>query len=223
MTQDDIFLNQGEANAWFERNRDKLISPHAIDEDLACWMMDVYHLSPGLVLEVGASNGWRLEAIRQRHFGAQCFGVEPSVMAIEDGQQRYPYVQFRQGTASDIPFYDSLFQLVIVSYVFHWIDRSLLLASMAEIDRVLASDGCLIIQDFAPDHPSKVAYKHREGLWTYKQDYPSLFTATSLYTEIARITYDHDQRQQAPDVPSQSRAMCCLLRKEASYRECKLV
>src|SRR3989344_2198184 len=113
-------------------------------------------LRPKKVLEIGASNGWRLAAIRNL-YKSKCLAVEPSLAAIQDGRKLYPKVAFRQGVVSALPVGNKeKFDLVIIHYVFHWVDRKNLLKSVAEIDRVLADGGYLIITDFLPNKPMKV-------------------------------------------------------------------
>ncbi len=147
-------------------------------------------LDPRDVLEIGCANGYRLDKIARR-YGCPTTGVEPSAEAIADGRLRYPDVRFHRGTASDIPLIAN-FDLVIVNFVLHWVDRSSILRSVAEIDRTVADNGYLIIGDFLPSYPQRVPYKHKLGLWTYKQNYAALFLASGLYRVVAVETGHHD-------------------------------
>jgi hypothetical protein len=58
--------------------------------------MELYHLRPSSVLEIGAANGFRLAVISER-YGARVVAVEPSVEAIVDGKARFPCVEFVGG------------------------------------------------------------------------------------------------------------------------------
>jgi len=82
------------------------------------------------------------------------------------------------------------FDLIIVNFVFHWIDRANLLRSMAEIDRLLEDSGYLIIGDFLPSNLTKVQYHHMEDpkIYTYKQNYAATFTASGLYHLVCLLT-----------------------------------
>ena len=168
-SQDQIFV-AFEGDKWFERNRDALerFDP---ESDFPLRLVELYHLRPYSVLEVGAANGYRLAAISER-YGARVVAVEPSVEAIVDGETRFPDVEFVRGGASAIPLQE-LFDLIIVNFVFHWIDRTNLLRSVAEIDRLLVGGGFLIIGDFYPSNLTKVRYHHlsEEEVYTYKQNY----------------------------------------------------
>ena len=186
-TQDEIF-GVSEADRWFERNAHALeqVSEH----DLAMRVVELYALRPTSVLEIGAANGYRVAAIASRT-GARGVAVEPSPKAIADGRSRFPDVEFRQGEARALPV-DDTYDLVIINFVLHWIDRHNLLRCIAEIDRVVADGGHLLIGDFHPWHPTANAYHHLPdaGVKTFKQDYAAVFVASELYQPVALLTSD---------------------------------
>src|SRR5262245_43680083 len=101
MNQDEIFL-QSEGDRWLSRNKAAILNPERAFGDHVIQMMMMMNLAPQNVLEVGASNGWRLNEIARR-FGCRVTAVEPSSEAIRDGQARFPSVQFLRGTASELP------------------------------------------------------------------------------------------------------------------------
>jgi ubiquinone/menaquinone biosynthesis C-methylase UbiE len=143
-------------------------------------------------------------------------GVDPSEAAITQGRAAYPNVQFLQGVASALPIeQDSGFDLVVVSSVFHWIDRSTLLRSCAEADRMLAEGGFLVIGDFYPALPERVNYHHRTDveLYTYKQNYAEIFIATRLYTQFASLAFARQGWVCRPDVQPSDRYQVCALKK----------
>ena len=77
--QDEIFKKE-EADRWFERNKEGLVPK----EDLIIKIIRDYRLlnKSSKVLEVGASNGFRLAKIHGE-FGSKVFAIEPSRKAIE--------------------------------------------------------------------------------------------------------------------------------------------
>ena len=131
-----------------------------------------------MVLEIGAANGARLAKISER-FEARAVAVEPSAEAIQDGRVRFPDVKFVKAKASAIPLQE-MFDLIIINFVLHWVDRRNLLRSMAEIDRLLKDGGYLIIGDFLPSNLTKVRYHHvkNQEIYTYKQNYAATFLAS---------------------------------------------
>lgn len=185
--QDDIFFKK-EADAWFARNESAL-TPEARrnNNDFVEKLIRKHRLHPKRVLDVGASNGWRLEAMRRARPRAQYVGVEPSAAAISAGGRQFPKLTLKQGVAAKLPIADASFDLVLAVFVFHWIARDTLLQSVAEIDRVLADGKYLIVSDFLPRRPCKISYQHRPGVFTWKADYGALFEASGNYIPIERL------------------------------------
>lgn len=217
--QDAVFL-EGEGDGWYARNREVLLAREP-SRDTVLRAIAESGIGFGRVLEVGASNGFRLGLLRASR-DCRAVAVEPSEKAIAEGRQLYPEVEFLRGTASAIPIKeDGAFDLVIVNFVMHWIDRATLLRSVAEIDRMVADGGYLVLGDFYPDAPQKVRYHHLpdQDVWTYKQDYPSLFAATGLYLPVHLSVFAHTGEEKRPDAPGQDRIMVSVLRKslDAGY------
>lgn len=214
MTQDSVFMG-GEGDSWFLRNKSTLTNEERVAHDPVLKLLDLTGLVPEDVLEVGASNGWRLHALHTR-YNCRVTAIEPSQEAIQDGQTRYPAVRFLRGITSSIPIEsDCQFNLIIVNFVLHWVDRSTLLRSVAEIDRVLKDGGYLIVGDFYPSQPEKVSYHHMpEGnVWTYKQNYVEILVASNLYDFLAFFTYEAGTHKMKLDVESGNRCFVGLLRK----------
>jgi SAM-dependent methyltransferase len=217
VAQSAIFKTS-EGNRWFARNREALLTPRRF------WPLELLSrrsIKPARVLEIGASFGWGLELFRKK-YGARCVAVEPSRQAVAFGRKRFPRITFRRGLMHTLPVKrGEMFDLVIVAFVFHWVDRPLLLASVSELDRVLADGGHLIIADFLPDQPAKRPYHHLPGksVFTYKQDYAAFFTASALYREEERVTFHHQTLKSGGRIPGNERAVCVLLKKQPVYRD----
>jgi SAM-dependent methyltransferase len=209
--QDDVFTSF-EGDRWFARNRTALNEFNAA-ADLPLKLMDLYDLCPERVAEIGAANGFRLAAIRART-GAAVVAVEPSAEAVRAGKRSFPSVGFVRGTATSVPLRGS-FDLVIVNFVFHWIDRAGLLAAVAEVDRLVREEGYLLIGDFQPSNLLRVRYHHLSGdqLFTYKQNYAATFLASGLYHPVALLTGHHASKKLDPAAAEQERIGTWLLRK----------
>jgi SAM-dependent methyltransferase len=210
-SQDGVFA-ASEGDRWFRRNRAYLESID-LSKDGPLRLIDLYGLTPKRVLEIGAANGWRLAAIAQR-LGCKVVAQEPSHAAVAHGRMAHPEVEFIEGTASKIDLQDA-FDLIIINSVLHWVDRSTLFATLAEIDRLLADGGHLIIGDFYPTNRLRVRYHHLadDEIYTYKQDYSAMFLASGLYRPVALLTFDHSTRDLQADVGEDERFSTCLLRK----------
>lgn len=187
--QHDQFLH-GEADNWYERNREDLINKYSGD------YMSQYLLGTDLqnkkVLDVGCGHGDRLNELSKH--GAQCWGIEPSQLAVDEASKMFPQIEVSVGVSHDLARYaEASFDIVTVAFVFHWVDRARLLQTVSEIDRVLKDGGTLLIMDFFPDVPHRREYHHNLdlGVYTFKQIYADMFTASNIYTELDRVKFKH--------------------------------
>jgi len=185
--QKDIFLSS-EGNAWFERNK-KTINEKETDHIINC--ISELDLKPKKILEIGCSNGYRLDKLRQR-YGADCFGLDPSLEAIEQGRLAFDKIHLSQGTADVLEFKANEFDLVIIGFCLYLCDRNDLFKIAAEVDRVLADKGYLAILDFRPSFPYKNKYKYIEGVFSYKMDYTALFNWNPAYITVYNRLLPHE-------------------------------
>lgn len=209
--QDQVFAAY-EGDNWFERNHDiwNNFSPEA---DLPSKLIEFYQLHPRSVLEVGAATGYRLAMISER-YKARVVAVEPSTEAIIYGKTKFPHVKFVRAEASNIPLRE-MFDLIIVNFVFHWVDRMNILRSIAEIDRLLEDGGYLIIGDFLPSNQTKVRYHHLKDqqVYTYKQNYAATYLASGLYHAVCLMTGGHTNKAFLGEASERDRVGVWLLRK----------
>ncbi|HEX5128047.1 MAG TPA: class I SAM-dependent methyltransferase [Rhodocyclaceae bacterium] len=215
MSQDKVFLD-GEGDAWFRRNAEALSKPERPD-----WVLDMLAMlgaraEISTVCEVGCADGWRLARIAMPlPQVSQRAGFDASAEAIANGKRRYKGLDLRVGSVTAPPF-TQRFDLVIVSFVLHWIDRAELVHAIAAIDGLVAPGGWLAIADFLPERPCKRRYHHRDDimLYTFKQDYAQAFTGLGLYEEVARVTFPHSVAGGViGHAAAGERANCTLLRK----------
>lgn len=212
MEQDKIF-KQTEGDNWFKRNKEAL-NKRSLKKDIILKVIDLFNIKPEKVLELGCANGYRLNYLRDK-YGCKCTGIDCSKMAIEDGKYRYSGIKLSCGGIDHINLKDSYFDLVIVNFVFHWVDRSVLSLALTEADRVLKKEGLLIVGDFFPLSPVKVLYHHIKDkkIYTYKDDYSKMFEKIGYYQNIGRMTADHDSLKICADVNYQDRIKIDLLKK----------
>jgi SAM-dependent methyltransferase len=210
--QDSVF-SEFEGDRWFERNH---VALNTFDRsaDLPLKLIELYGLIPHSVLEIGAANGFRLATIHE-NTGAETVAIEPSAQAVLAGKASFQCVSFVRGTASALPLRKS-FDLVIVNFVLHWIDRQSFLRTVAEVDRMVCDGGYLLIGDFYPANQLRVHYHHLKDreVYTYKQNYAATFLASGLYHPIVLLTADHAGKHLQPQVAESERIGVWLLRKE---------
>jgi len=182
MEQKNIF-KRFEGDQWFQRNSmDCLLSP-----DMSL-IKKYSEEQKGNLLEIGCSGGNKLNQVKGQMNG---YGIDPSKEAIVSGLKNHHDLNLQVGTADNLPFEDSAFKIVIFGFCLYLVDRSLLLKSISEADRVLQNKGLMIITDFDPDVPTKRKYHHSEGIFTYKQSYQAILLALPYYSEVEKISYAH--------------------------------
>lgn len=210
MTQKKVFL-ECEGDQYFERNKTNLINENDSIEEL----LKSIQLVPKKVLEIGCMNGWRLDNIRKLYH-ANCYGIDPSEKAIENGKNQYPKLHLQTGTADKLPYKNNFFDTIIFGFCLYLCDRSDLFKIAYESDRCLQNKGNVIILDFYPPFPYKNNYVHREGVHSYKMDYSKIFTWNPQYIEIGRIAFNTNTGFKFVDEPDE-RLATVVLRKNDEY------
>lgn len=222
--QDEIFI-QSEGNRFFRRNFSFLKDASFRKNDPVIRILEKWRLKFSTVAQFGCCSGSLLAMVKERFGGSRFVGIEPSQEAIEFGMKAYPGIEFYRGTIAKHPLQKTCFDLVIVQFVLHWVDRSTLFKSICEIDGFVRDGGFLIIGDFDPNCPTKQRYHHlsQQRVWTYKQNYAQVFISTHLYTELDhyRTTHGDDSHSPNSSLRDNDRAGYWLLRKHLSklYRE----
>ncbi len=210
MDQNDIFI-KSEGNNWFQRNREALTPER---DDFITRMLQRLEIHPKNIVEVGCSNGWRLEKLRCI-YSAECFGIEASEEAVTFARGSFPQIKVEQQDIARMSC-EKTFDLAICNFVFHWLDRGHLLQAVAHLDALVNAGGYLVLGDFLPDFNQKRWYHHlpNKKVYTYKQDYPAIFLASGLYKEVIRETFSHDHKEKMTQyAPSNERAVISVLRK----------
>lgn len=211
-----------EADAWFERNRDYLMS-YAPTEDKVVQLIEKYNLEQGNFLEIGCSAGYRLNGIKQLYKDCQIFGIDPSEKAIAFGKDSFDDLLLQVGTADNLSMYqDASMDVVIVGFVFYVIDRNIVFKVVSEIDRVLKDGGLLIIVDFFSETSLKNQYQHIKDFsaYSFKQNYDEIFTSSKLYYLLDKSTLNHDSKMYDAGNDHYNKYSILLLKKDlnASYR-----
>lgn len=208
--QKDIFLN-GEGDAWWRRNQDD--ESDVLDHFDRAILQRVG--TPSSVLEIGSADGRRIaRLVRELPASTRALGVDPSAEAIASAQAKFPLIDFAIGTADAIPT-EEQFDLVILGFCLYLCDRNLLPTIVAETNRVLEDGGQLIIIDFDPPHPRKRTFRHRDGVWSYKMDYSTIFTTFPQFSLSYKASMSHSDAHFSRD--EGERVGVWVLQKEVQY------
>ena len=135
MDQDTVFC-QSEGDHWFKRNSQKLFAER---DDVIVTALEQCGVRPQTVLEVGCSNGWRLEKIRKL-YGADGYGIDASHEAIRIGRESFPALHLKQCGLNELTT-SKKFDLVICSFVLHWISRQNIMKAVSNINDNLNGGG----------------------------------------------------------------------------------
>jgi SAM-dependent methyltransferase len=184
-TQKDVFA-AGEGDAWFARNQETISSPA---HDPVQQVLRSMPLDPKSFLEIGCSNGWRVDALA-RAWRATGFGIDPSQAAIGEGRQKFTGIDLRVGSADSLPFEGGQFDLLIYGFCLYLCDREDLFRIAAEGDRVLADGGHLVIYDFVVPSPYARVYHHEPSLRSFKMNHACLFSWHPAYSVARSERFD---------------------------------
>ncbi len=198
--QGEVFLAT-EGDAYTARNAVHN-AQYQIGTDIVAQCIEAADIKPRTILDYGCSTGERLEALCYRHL-AEGIGCDPSMAAIDAARNRKnpDILWFHRG----LPLKASRpIDLIITSYVWHWIDRDSLIEAMLAVDEQLVRGGHLVINDFYSE--ADVPYAHTPGVMTYKRLYPEMFMATGLYQPVLHRKY--------PYVGVGEPCICAVLRKK---------
>jgi len=179
--QSEIF-RQSEAKAWLKRNEHKLPP----QEDPVLDIISRLKLSPLNVLEIGCSNGWRLDKLRKTYL-CNCEGLDP---CIEQPIRTAAGSYLVPGTADNIPlaspFGGKPYDTVIFGYCLYLCDPDDYFAIASQSNAVLQDGGYLIIYDFFTNTAYSREYVHRFGILSRKMDFAKLWLAHPFYSMITR-------------------------------------
>lgn len=181
--QKDAFL-LSEGDAYNRRNKKK--DPFRHDGNLLMRAWTRLPFQPKRLLEIGCSSGYNLALLR-KHYKVECYGVDPSREAIEEGNARGdPELQLQVGVASSLPYTDGFFDAVYFGGCLSMCDRDDLFKIAYEADRVLQPHGVMLIMDFEPPFPYRNPYKHYPGLYMCKMRYSDMFTWNPCYSVMEK-------------------------------------
>lgn len=193
MQQKNVFMAQ-EGNEWYERNKVAILDK-SLASDPIFKALQYLGRKPARILEIGCANGWRLAQLAD-HYGARCYGVDPSASAIQDGLSRYPGVQLSVGTADCLPVIEPV-DLIIFGFCLYLCDPQDLFKIAAGSDALLADGGLMTILDFNPPAGHyRNDYQHHANLYSYKMNYGDLFGWHPGYHRLFEHVQHHDGGQE---------------------------
>lgn len=188
--QKDIFL-AAEADNWFLRNKDKILN-----EEKNYFPLEIalpYLTNRSKVLEVGCSVGNNLNYLQSvsKH-KLELTGIEPSGMAIAEGQKRFKDIRFIQDTAEGVgKLKDEKFDVIIFGFCLYLVDRESIQDIVKSTYEKLNNKGILVIIDFDAKNPYQNEYSHQKGVYSFKADYGNVFAQHPFLHLIEKKSWSH--------------------------------
>jgi SAM-dependent methyltransferase len=188
----DLLCISREADAYYVRNVDQ---NKPVSDPMMPALQRIHAVRPMLsVLEIGSNTGWRLDGIRSGLGVVKVCGVEASQLAVDEHQANYPDIPVVRGVAPQVlsGFPAGSFDTVIVGFLMYLLPRDLLFGFAAEVDRILADDGHIVIEDFLHPTPLSRDYTHQDQLRVFKHDPSAPWSWSPTYSLIDRELIEHE-------------------------------
>ena len=221
--QEDIFIKH-EADAFYNRNVSTISVPVSKNHNVIKSIKNIKVPKSASFIDLGGGSGVVSATIKKIQPTWNGTVLDPSKKSIKLGSKLFSGIKFIKGSLTqkkDMP--KKTFDLAIISLVFCWLDRSLLSQAIANVDNLVKPGGYIIINDYCTPFPRANSYHHKEGLFTYKQDYALPFLSLNTYTEIYRnlgkdgsTIFDKDDKY---DV----KVMVAVLQKDLSNRYSRFI
>ncbi|PJG59343.1 class I SAM-dependent methyltransferase [Aeromonas cavernicola] len=189
MSQKNIFI-AGEGDAWYERNKQHT-NDNSVNNDPILAALNTIKCKPTRILEIGCANGWRLAQLK-KIYSAECYGIDPSILAIQNGQTCYPDLNLFVGTADTLPNIESV-DLIIFGFCLYLCDPQDLFKIAANSDHLLSDKGLMTILDFNPPAGHyRNEYQHHNHIFSYKMNYGDMFCWHPSYHRIFEHSRHHN-------------------------------
>lgn len=119
-------------------------------------IVDHFKLKPGMkVLDIGCAKGFLLKDLQIVCPGIEVYGLDVSLYAILNAEQEVKS-QLMQGSATDLPFPDNSFDLVLSINTLHNLERSDLIKSLKEIKRLSSNNSYVQLDAYNTDEDLKI-------------------------------------------------------------------
>lgn len=197
--QKQIFLD-GEGNCWFHRNNHHSFLDFQPNEDRVLFslnpLLGEFAVPGSRVLEIGCGRGDRLVWL-EKNTPLECYGLDPSDKAVTLANEIG--VKAAIGTADNLPFENSFFDIVIFGFCLYLCDVDDLPKISSEAFRVLKPNSYLVLHDFYSKSPRSVEYAHHKDVMTHKMDYRKLFDWHPHMTCFSHELRHHETQELTDD------------------------
>lgn len=131
-------------------------------------------------------------------------------MSVEEARKKG--VRAERGTADQLPFEAESFDIVIFGFCLYLCDREDLFQIVQETDRALKKEAWPVVGGFFSATPTKLAYHHKKGIYSFKMDCRKIFEWHPAYTCYSH-KLNHHEKTEFTDVSQEWVAMSVLRKK----------
>lgn len=113
------------------------------------------------VVEIGVGTGNLAAEILKKGIEPENYtGVDQSLNMLKEARKKCPGIELRIGTFLQLPLSDNVCDTVISSYAFHHCSHDEKILAIAEMDRIIAGQGRIVIADLMfADEDARKAYE----------------------------------------------------------------
>ncbi len=180
-------VKQKEANRYFSRNK-KELQKNLIDKKINNLIKE-NNLKADSILEIGCTNGNKLNQYAQLCNSKENFGVDLSKQAIKDGKKRYKKLKLLNISSLEIDKIKINFNLIICGFFLYNLDRELIFKQFDLIHKKLSEGGYLLIWDFDPLFKHSNKDFHSKKLTSFKMSYDNFLIESGLFEIVYKVKY----------------------------------
>jgi SAM-dependent methyltransferase len=213
--QEQQFASQ-ESDAWFNRNKLIIINPADPTHPVITCLDELQLKTKGSMVDLGGGTGKVAAAFIEKFENWDATVIELSGQAVTAGKAAFPSLSFTEGSVTDEKLLRlGSYDVVLITGVFSWIDRSRLSRVVSNADQLLNDNGFLVIYDFYSPYQRANKYNYSDGIYTYKQDYSLPFLALGTYSTRPTKRWHEDSTSTADqDDPYDKCWTLCVLQKD---------
>ena len=176
-----------EGDKWFLRNKNFLYF-NKIDNSIKKLFINE-KIKINSILEIGCSNGSKLNQYAKLLKSKINYGVDISKLAIEDGKKKYKKINFLNISSLEIDQINKKFDLIICGFFLTYLDRDILFKQFDLIFNKLKKNGFLLILDFDPLFKHYNKLHHQKNLECHKVSYDNFLTESGLFEMMYKKKY----------------------------------
>jgi len=192
--QEYIFLKK-EGDSWFKRNvfnnSKATLKKNQYKKEIENLIKKKLSFFSN-VLEIGCSSGELLNYLKHNFPKLKIYGLEPSRLAIKHNYNRN--IIIKHGVASEVPFKDNKFDLLIFGFCLYVCDNSSLIKILSEADRVTKKESYIVIYDFYSNEIEHENYEHDKRIVTRKMDYSKMFLWNPFYKIYSKKLFPYQKK-----------------------------